>query len=626
MSELKVPYYNKDYVAIKTSLLDTIKTSEALKTKWTDFSENDFGMVLLELFAGVADMTSFSIDNQVAEAFLDTVRKRKNVSRLAQMLGYSLKPRIAGVTKVSIVLIEPLSINYRILVGTKFKTAGTVSKVFSSKETFVIPSTQQEPRCCKFEIVTSNSSSPRVTDVALTGVDIDKNTSGAVLYAKIRKTGGKNKIALYKSSLRTGALDNSATDVHKVAYGEVNTGTYIIPITQVNNSGISGNIYIGSSDFSDTESVLEEFRIDGPLCYEGEDIVESFTSTGQPNQKFNTSYPIQKIPASTTKTKSVSVNSVAWTEVEDMFFEQNNYYKVESIEYTHSTIIFGDGDSGNIPPNGASINVSYVKGSGVKGHVGAGKIRGIITTLLNGSNLVRTQQYNIQSTTDAADEESVESAKINALNFFKNRSRAVTESDYVNLIKAYFEDGKYNPKLVQAYKDTTEPDLINEIELYVLSIDPTTGRYTNTNIDLTTTGGLWKYVDSIKTLPEGVRKSDGTPGIMLGTMDSSSAAFYYTVFKQSGYDRESIREEVREAIKKFFHVLEFQESIDLFILSKKILQVEGVQSVQIFTDSQRSQSAVNVNMSGHSNRGKVLVLPSGFYSVGEKIYVKIDGD
>lgn len=624
----RIPYYGKDYDSIKSNLITEIKNTEELKGIWTDFSENDFGVILLELFSGVADLTSFNIDNQAAETFLDTARKRKNVYRIAKMLGYSMQTKIAATTSISFNLPNALDHNYTLPIGTKFKTSGVLPRIFTSNEVFVVPSSGAEKRSCSFiSVVTAGNS--KITDVGLSGISIPDNTLNGVIYCKFKNESSKNKIALYRSSARTGNLDSSSTDVDKIGYGEVASGTYIIPISAVNGSGISGNIYIGNSNFSGSLVTAEELHIKGPICFEGEEVIEVFTSSGQINQRFNLQYAIQKLPNTTKKAKSLSVNGVTWEEVEDMFFDQQNYFTVETIEHDFSTIIFGDGNSGNVPPTDATISITYIKGNGASGHVGAGKITGVLTALTepSGASII-AQCTNIGATNNAADEESIASTKKKAIQFFKTRSRAVHETDYEALIKDYKENGELNPEIVQAIKNESEPDLVNEIEIFILSRDSSSGRPISTTIDLSTSGGLWSYIAPIKTIPEGIRKSsNGEEGFQQGSLDTSTANFYFTIFKILGFDREVVREAVRTAVISYYHSLTFQDKVELFALSKIILGIQGIQSVQVYTNSGRTIAASgDAEISGWPNRGKILTLQTGFYTVGEKVYIKIDGD
>ena len=623
MAKLKINFYNKDYDAIKAELIELIKAT--YKDKWTDFSENDFGMIILELFCGIGDMTSFNMDNQVQETFLDTARRRLNVARLAATLGHKIEPAKSGMTKVSVVLETALDVNYTVPIETRFRTSGTTPKIFTSYENFVISSSVALPRNCMWEIVIT-SGTQNVSDVALTGVNITTNTDGAVIYAKMKQEGGLNKIALYKNSSRTGALSPAEDDLDKIAYGEAAIGTYEITMAEVNSSGIEGKIFIGSSDLPVTEDNGEEFHINGPTCYEGEIVTDTFTSNGEADQRFETTYNIQQIPVNETKTLTLQVNAETWTEVEDFFFERGKLFEVETIFDDYSTLIFGNSNSGQIPPTGATIIVTYVRGNGALGHVGRGSITELVNPLTHLGAIINTQQYNIQETTGAQDPELVENAKISAKEFYSTRGRMVEESDYVALIKDYYEEGMYNPTLVQAWKDETEPDLVNELEIYVLSTDTETGRFRLVDIDLTTSGGLWEYIDELKTFPEGIRKSDGLSGISDGTLDDTSAKFYYTIFKFSEYDRETIREAVRTAVENYYHGLDFQEELLVNNLATQILQIEGVQSVNIFTDPARTTVAANVDISGAANRGKVLVLPTDFYTVGETVYLKFNDE
>ncbi len=617
MPSLAVNYYNKDYDAIKANLINEIKSK--YKDKWTDFSENDFGMMLLELFCSMADMTSFNMDNQVQETFLETARRRLNVSMRCEDLGHKLQPAKSGMTKVSIVLEEALIENYTVPLYTQFKTGGVEPKIFTSYENFIIESTVGTPRNCMWTIVIE-SGTQHVSDVALTGVDIISNTDGAVIYAKLKNEAGKNKIALYKNSARTGVLNSDEDDVNKIAYGECPSGIYEVPMTQVYTTGITGKIFIGSSDLPATEDTGEEFHINGPTCFEGEIVQDTFISDGTADQNFDTTYNIQQIPSRETVTLDLQVNASAWTEVEDFFFERGKYFKVKTIFEDSSTIVFGSSDSGQIPVEGATIVVEYVKGNGLEGHVGRGMITGLISVLTHLSQTLRVQNYNIEETTGADDPETIEHAKIAAKEYYSNRARMAADYDYEALIKNYYEESKYNPKIVQAWKDDTEPDLVNELEIYVLSTDEK-GKFRFVDIDLTPAGGLWAYIDDIKVIPEGIRKTDGTSGIMDGVVEDTAAKFWYTIYRYTSYDREVIREEVRTAIENCYHSLDFQDSVVVNKIAAVILQIEGVQAVSIYSDAGRSVPAQDVLISGDANKGKVLTLTDDFYTVGAKVYL-----
>jgi hypothetical protein len=106
MSKSKITYTNKDFESIRKELLTKIPR---LTDRWTDFNHSDLGVVLLELFCGIADMLAYYLDVQAAEAFLPTARQRQNVIDLCKLIGYRLDTPVAATTTVQFSLSAPLS-------------------------------------------------------------------------------------------------------------------------------------------------------------------------------------------------------------------------------------------------------------------------------------------------------------------------------------------------------------------------------------------------------------------------------------------------------------------------------------------------------------------------------------
>ena len=64
-----IDYLTKDYEGFRQAMLDQIPLR---LPQWTDRSESDFGVVLIELFAYVADILSYYQDRVANEAYLAT--------------------------------------------------------------------------------------------------------------------------------------------------------------------------------------------------------------------------------------------------------------------------------------------------------------------------------------------------------------------------------------------------------------------------------------------------------------------------------------------------------------------------------------------------------------------------
>jgi len=92
--ESNVNYLNKDFIAIKNSLMSYAKSY--FPNTYKDFNETSPGMMLLEMNAYVGDTLSFYIDQQYREMLLPLAEERRNIITMAKMFGYKVKPIVAS--------------------------------------------------------------------------------------------------------------------------------------------------------------------------------------------------------------------------------------------------------------------------------------------------------------------------------------------------------------------------------------------------------------------------------------------------------------------------------------------------------------------------------------------------
>lgn len=88
-----VDYTSKDWATFRDDMENAISTR---LPEWTSRSPNDFGIVLIELFAYVGDILSFYGDRIANEAFLPTAVLRSSVLNIAKMLDYRPTGNIAA--------------------------------------------------------------------------------------------------------------------------------------------------------------------------------------------------------------------------------------------------------------------------------------------------------------------------------------------------------------------------------------------------------------------------------------------------------------------------------------------------------------------------------------------------
>jgi hypothetical protein len=85
--QVNIDYLAKDYSSFRQALLDFIPTR---LPEWTERSEADLGIMLLELFAATADNLSYMQDRVANEAFLSSATQRRSVAGHLALIGYQM--------------------------------------------------------------------------------------------------------------------------------------------------------------------------------------------------------------------------------------------------------------------------------------------------------------------------------------------------------------------------------------------------------------------------------------------------------------------------------------------------------------------------------------------------------
>ena len=134
MTSTRVRYTERSYANILADLIRDIPTHAP---GWTNHGQDDVGMALLELTAGLLDALHYNLDKQALENFMSTATLRKSVIRLAHLLHY--RPRLwsAATGLVYVQVSTPLENPEEIPLGSEFTTPGGV--VLTAAETLVIP-------------------------------------------------------------------------------------------------------------------------------------------------------------------------------------------------------------------------------------------------------------------------------------------------------------------------------------------------------------------------------------------------------------------------------------------------------------------------------------------------------
>lgn len=85
----QINYTDKDFASLREAML---ALAAQKLPGWTDHSDNDPGVVLLDLFAYMGDIILYYQDRIANESFLDTAVERRSVINLLRLIGCELRP------------------------------------------------------------------------------------------------------------------------------------------------------------------------------------------------------------------------------------------------------------------------------------------------------------------------------------------------------------------------------------------------------------------------------------------------------------------------------------------------------------------------------------------------------
>jgi len=88
-----VGYLERSYASIKASVLTKLKT---IAPEITDYSESNILVVIVSIFAGIAEMLNYYIDAMAREMFIATARKWDSVVKLTTLINYRIKGSISA--------------------------------------------------------------------------------------------------------------------------------------------------------------------------------------------------------------------------------------------------------------------------------------------------------------------------------------------------------------------------------------------------------------------------------------------------------------------------------------------------------------------------------------------------
>lgn len=124
-----VNYVTRSYLQIKDSLLQRLGQ---LVPEVTDHSESNILVIIISMFAGVAENLNYYIDNMAREAFITTARRYSSVVKHTRLIDYRIKAMNPASVNVNVSFFDnndipkPIDQTFIIPAGTVFKTENNI--------------------------------------------------------------------------------------------------------------------------------------------------------------------------------------------------------------------------------------------------------------------------------------------------------------------------------------------------------------------------------------------------------------------------------------------------------------------------------------------------------------------
>lgn len=473
LNEPALTYLAKDYPTFLQLLLDRFSS---LVTNWTDTSEADIGVTLIELLAYAADELSYRQDAAATEAYLDTARSRISLRRHARLLDYSVSEgcnarafihfdcaaSADGKTIPAQSLLLTRGSDPRIVLPKADLYVGLADNptVFSTLHDLTLCSAQSkiyfhtwsDAQCClPAGAVRATLENNPLTQLAVGDLLVFEEIFGPTtgLAADADPT-HRWVVRLTRADPEIDPLDNSpileiAWDVADAlpfplcisSVTDVEHGQQAVPYVSV----ARGNIVLADHGYEGPAEILQLYSLPpdrpprGALARTQVTFAVPFDPDKariQPAATAIATSPDDALPA-----VSLELEGNTWSPLPDLLecdsFALNFVVEVERDGTAH--VRFGDDELGQRPPDGALFTANYRNGNGTAGNVGAESLVRVVADAVTAGDILVVR--NPLAAVGGVDPESMEQVRQFAPQAFRVQERAVTTDDWVEVAERY---------------------------------------------------------------------------------------------------------------------------------------------------------------------------------------------
>lgn len=428
-----IDYMAKDYESFRRALIDLIPSKISF---WKDASEADFGIVMLELFAHVADQLSYYQDRVANEAFLKTATQRTSVKYHADLIDYRMHN---GASATAYIFFEASVID---LIPQGFSITGGEGVVFELDEDILINQKFNEMNFYTWG--NRGCYLPKgSTEAILWGDFSDLKKGDPILIMDARKSEEQKSLDPWKREIvhltedpeieETDPFDSEKSVLTAIKWSKPLRYEYGLDDGETIVCGNIARASHGSSKDQDGAKREETLKVSEIPEMGGK---PTFTLKFSPLTYLNLIGDTRKAEPAI----DVFVGGEEWERTDDILgsCRFDHHYTVTTDNEGYGIISFGNGIFGQKPPDGSEIRVLYRVGCGTKGNVGRDTLNecGIRSSIRSVTNPLPAA--------GGVEPESMEEVRMNAPKSIKRNLfmyRAITPEDYELAAKNYTENG-----------------------------------------------------------------------------------------------------------------------------------------------------------------------------------------
>ncbi|HVN06240.1 MAG TPA: hypothetical protein VMT86_17580 [Bryobacteraceae bacterium] len=443
-----IDYLAKDYSSFRQALLDF---ASSRFPNWSERSEADIGMMLVELFAYTADRLSYMQDRVAGEAYLSTATQRRSVAEHLELIGYRMDDGASAYTWLQFQVNEVHEVTTAFQVSNHPKSQSDAVLVFEP-----LAGARLDPAHNNISLYTWGNTGCCLPQTAVAAVLAGEYPMMAAGDYILFDDGTNRDIVRLTSTPQIGTIDgDTVTSIAWLA------ATPLHSEYCADKAVVRGNLVVAThgesvdspDDFAAPDPSPQRLRLtltQYPLAHLDQSTLALVAPLGPAPPA---SLPAAGVQSVSTLTVTVGDDPEPWQEVWSLLGSAPDAtaYRVEIADDGEANLVFGQGGSGTPgeqfglrPSAGSTIQAVYRVGGGAVGNLPADSLVEPHPSALDALTWLDSVTNPLPAT-GGRDLETRDHARRYAPHLFQTPLVAVTAQDYELAAQQYTDADGQNP-------------------------------------------------------------------------------------------------------------------------------------------------------------------------------------